>query len=111
MSTTNPMADTGDSTMSGPASSPRSGSFSDRFFRISKVVASAQMLSSWVDWFKQLNIPCAVTKGNGGYSLWRSGEEIGDETSTSIGLQALRKMRIVYSFGLTAGDEAEAPIS
>ncbi len=75
---------------------------SGRFFRVSKVVGSADMLDSWVAWFRRLNIPCAITKASGGYSLWRSGEEIGGETP--IGLKELRAKKIVYSFGILAGE-------
>ena len=76
---------------------------SDRFFRISKVVGSMEMLNSWVEWFKRRNIPCAITKGSGGYSLWRQGEEIGGE---SVTLSVLKKRKIVYSFGLSPAGEA-----
>ena len=79
---------------------------SGRFFRVSKVVGSADMLDSWVAWFQRLNIPCAITKGGGGYSLWRSGEEIGGETP--IGLQELKEKKIVYSFGILAAEAESA---
>jgi hypothetical protein len=78
----------------------------DRFFRISKVVGSLQMLDGWCEWFKLRNIPCAITKGNGGYTLWRGGEEIGG--GESLALSALRKKTIVYSFGLLSADEPDA---
>jgi hypothetical protein len=78
---------------------------SNRFFRVSKVVGSADMLDSWVAWFRRLNIPCAITKGGGGYSLWRSGEEIGaEEQEEPIGLKELKAKKIVYSFGIAAAD-------
>jgi hypothetical protein len=32
------------------------------FFEMSKVVDSPEMLHSWVEWFKSLNIPCLVVK-------------------------------------------------
>ena len=75
----------------------------DRFFRVSKVVGSMEILSSWVDWFKLRNIPCAIAKGSGGYSLWRYGDEIGGK---SVPLSVLRKRKIVYSFGLSPAGEA-----
>jgi hypothetical protein len=80
---------------------------SGRFFRVSKVVGSAEMLDSWVAWFRRLNIPCAITKGSGGYSLWRSGEEIGGEEP--IGLKELTAKKIVYSFGILCA-EAESAV-
>jgi len=32
------------------------------FFEVSKIVESPDMLKGWVEWFKRLNIPCAVMK-------------------------------------------------
>ncbi|HEY3278578.1 MAG TPA: hypothetical protein VGJ94_18315 [Syntrophorhabdaceae bacterium] len=74
------------------------------FFRVSKVVPSAQMLETWVSWFKQRNIPCVITKASGGYSLWRGGEEI--DGGPSVAVSALEKKGIVYSFGLCPGEES-----
>ena len=79
---------------------------SSRFFRVSKVVGSADMLDSWVAWFRRLNIPCAITKGSGGYSLWRRGEEIGEESA--IELKELKAKKIVYSFGIMAAEGADS---
>ena len=81
---------------------------SGRFFRVSKVVGSADMLDSWVAWFRRLNIPCAITKASGGYSLWRSGEEIGGEGEEPIGLKELTAKKIVYSFGVLAAEAKSA---
>jgi hypothetical protein len=68
------------------------------FFEVSKVVSSPDMLKSWVEWFKKLNIPCAVMKTGGGYVLLRKGEEVGrSRAKTSSELTA---KNIVYSFGL-----------
>jgi len=79
----------------------------DQFFRVSKVVGSAKLLTGWVEWFKTHNIPCAVTKAGRGYSLWRSGIEIGG--GVSIALSSLIQKNIVVSFGLFPVDEAAAP--
>jgi hypothetical protein len=79
----------------------------DQFFRVSKVVGSARLLDGWVEWFKARNIPCAITKAGRGYSLWRSGVEIGG--GVSIALSALIQKNIVASFGLTPADEAGSP--
>jgi hypothetical protein len=79
----------------------------DQFFRVSKVVGSARLLEGWVEWFKARNIPCAITKAGRGYSLWRSGIEIGG--GVSIALSALIKKNIVASFGLSSADEAQSP--
>jgi len=65
------------------------------------------LLEGWVDWFKARNIPCAITKAGRGYSLWRSGVEIGG--GVSIALSALIKKNIVASFGLSSADEAQSP--
>jgi hypothetical protein len=67
------------------------------FFEVSKVVASPDMLRSWIKWFEGLNIPCAVARVPGGYTLWRRGEEIG-RTRAKAGV--LKRKDIVYSFGL-----------
>ena len=79
----------------------------DQFFRVSKVVGSARLLDGWVEWFKARNIPCAITKAGRGYSLWRSGVEIGG--GVSIALSALIQKNIVASFGLTPADGAGSP--
>ncbi|MDR2018110.1 MAG: hypothetical protein LBQ00_04450 [Syntrophobacterales bacterium] len=79
----------------------------DQFFRVSKVVGSAKSLSGWVEWFKTRNIPCAITKVGRGYSLWRSGIEIGG--GVSIALSVLIKKNIVVSFGLFPVEEANTP--
>ena len=76
----------------------------DQFFRVSKVVGSAKLLEGWVEWFKEHNIPCAVTKAGRGYSLWRGGIEIGG--GVSIALSALIQKNIVTSFGLYPAEEA-----
>ena len=47
----------------------------DLFFEVSKKVGSAEMLQGWFEWFRALNIPCAITKSRRGYALWRQGEE------------------------------------
>ena len=80
----------------------------DQFFRVSKVVGSAKLLNGWVEWFRTHNIPCAVTKAGRGYSLWRSGIEIGG--GVSIALSALIQKNIVVSFGLIPADEAAVPV-
>ena len=69
----------------------------DAFFEVSKVVESPEMLQTWVEWFKRLNIPCAVARVSGGYTLWRKGEEIG-RTRAKVGV--LKRKNIVYSFGV-----------
>ena len=40
------------------------------FFEISKTVESPEMLQGWFEWFRRLNIPCAITKSKQGYALW-----------------------------------------
>ncbi len=68
------------------------------FFEVSKIVESPDMLKGWVEWFKKLNIPCAVMKTGGGYVLLRKGKEVGRTRSkNSSGLIA---QNIVYSFGI-----------
>ena len=68
------------------------------FFEVSKKVESPDMLKGWVEWFKRLNIPCAVMKTRRGYVLLRKGEEVG-RTRSKNSLQMIAK-DIVYSFGL-----------
>ncbi len=68
------------------------------FFEVSKKVGSPDMLKGWVDWFKRLNIPCAVMKTRRGYVLVRKGEEVGRTRSKSSS-QIIMK-NIIYSFGL-----------
>ena len=53
----------------------------DLFFEVSKKVGSAEMLQGWFEWFRALNIPCAITKSRRGYALWRKGEEVGRKRS------------------------------
>ena len=79
----------------------------DQFFRISKIVSDPEMLQGWFEWFKLRNIPCAITRGSGGYSLWRSGEEIGGGKPLTLTL--LRKRGIVDSFGLTFAGAISEP--
>jgi len=68
------------------------------FFEVSKKVESAEMLKGWFEWFRRLNIPCAITKSSEGYALWRQGEEVGRMRSKK---QAeLIRQHIVCSFGL-----------
>ncbi len=67
------------------------------FFEVSKVVESPEMLTGWIEWFKRLNIPCAVTKKAGGYTLWRKGEEVGRPRAK---VEGLRMKDIVYAFGV-----------
>jgi hypothetical protein len=69
----------------------------EAFFEVSKVVETPEMLQTWVEWFKRLNIPCAVARVSGGYTLWRKGEEIG---RTRAKVSALKRKNIVYSFGV-----------
>jgi hypothetical protein len=70
------------------------------FFEVSKKVESPDMLKGWVEWFKRLNIPCAVMKTRRGYVLLRKGEEVGRTRSqTSFPMTA---KNIVYSFGIAA---------
>lgn len=69
----------------------------EAFFEVSKVVASPDMLRTWIEWFKGLNIPCAIARVSGGYTLWRKGEEIG---RTRAKATVLKRKNIVYSFGL-----------
>ena len=70
------------------------------FFVISKVVKSGETLQGWVEWFRELHIPCAVEKRRGGgFNLWREGEEIGGKKSP-ISLAQLRRKKIILSFGL-----------
>ncbi|MGA3173934.1 MAG: hypothetical protein ABSE25_05830 [Syntrophorhabdales bacterium] len=68
------------------------------FFAISKTVESPEMLKSWIEWFRRLNIPCAITKTCGGYVLWRKGEEIGRTRSRAV--SRLIKKDVIYSFGV-----------
>jgi hypothetical protein len=68
------------------------------FFEVSKKVESPDMLKSWVEWFKRLNIPCAVMKTRRGYVLLRKGEEVG-RTRAKKSSQMIAK-DIIYSFGL-----------
>ncbi len=68
------------------------------FFEVSKKVESPDMLRGWVEWFKRLNIPCAVMKTRRGYVLWRKGEEVGRIRSKNPS-QLIAK-NIIYSFGL-----------
>ena len=72
------------------------------FFEMSKVMGSPEMLKSWVEWFRRLHIPCAIAKTDGGYTLWRKGEEVGRKTSEVP--PVLINKNIVYSFCL-AGRE------
>jgi hypothetical protein len=68
------------------------------FFEVSKIVESPDMLKGWVEWFKGLNIPCAVVKAGSGYVLLRKGEEVGRTRSKNS--SELIMNNIVYSFGL-----------
>ncbi len=68
------------------------------FFEVSKKVESPDLLKGWVEWFKRLNIPCAVMKTRRGYVLWRKGEEVG-RTRAKTSSQFVAK-NIIYSFGL-----------
>ncbi len=68
------------------------------FFEVSKIVSSPDMLKGWVEWFKGLNIPCAVMKTRRGYVLWRKGVEIGRTRSKNS--SDLITKNIVYSFGI-----------
>ena len=68
------------------------------FFEVSKKVESMEMLQGWFEWFRGLNIPCAITKSREGYALWRQGEEVGRMRSKQR--PELIKQRIVCSFGL-----------
>jgi len=69
------------------------------FFVVSKVVESPEMLQGWVEWFRKLNIPCAIEKRRGGgYTLWRKGEEVGGKEP--VGLGELKKKRIIDAFGM-----------
>ncbi len=68
------------------------------FFEVSKKVESPDMLKGWVEWFKRLNIPCAVMKTRRGYALWRKGEEVGRVRSKAS--SQLISKNIIYSFGL-----------
>lgn len=69
----------------------------EAFFEVSKVVESPDMLQTWIEWFKKLDIPCAIAKVSGGYTLWRKGEEIG---RTRAKASVLKRKNIIYSFGL-----------
>ena len=68
------------------------------FFEVSKKVESAEMLQGWFEWFRRLNIPCAITKSPEGYALWRQGEEVGRMRSKKQ--PELIRQHIVCSFGL-----------
>jgi hypothetical protein len=68
------------------------------FFEVSKIVPSPDMLKGWVEWFKALNIPCAVMKTRRGYVLWRKGEEVGRTRSKTS--SELTPKNIIYSFGI-----------
>jgi hypothetical protein len=69
------------------------------FFVVSKVVESPEMLQGWVEWFRKLNIPCAIEKRRGGgYTLWRRGEEVGGKGPVALG--ELKKKRIIDAFGM-----------
>jgi hypothetical protein len=69
------------------------------FFVVSKVVESPEMLQGWVEWFRKLNIPCAIEKRRGGgYTLWRKGEEVGGKGP--VALAELKKKRIIGAFGM-----------
>jgi hypothetical protein len=68
------------------------------FFEVSKIVESPDMLKGWVEWFKKLNIPCAVMKTGRGYVLWRKGKEVGRTRAKNS--SELIVNNIVYSFGL-----------
>ena len=68
------------------------------FFEVSKIVESPDMLKGWVEWFKRLNIPCAVVKAGSGYVLLRKGKEVGRSRSKTT--PELITNNIIYSFGL-----------
>lgn len=68
------------------------------FFEVSKKVESMEMLKGWFEWFKRLNIPCAITKSPEGYALWRQGEEVGRTKSKKQ--PEFITQHIVCSFGL-----------
>ena len=68
------------------------------FFEVSKKVESVEMLQGWFEWFRRLNIPCAITKSPAGYALWRQGEEVGRMRSKKQ--PELIRQHIVCSFGL-----------
>ncbi len=70
----------------------------DLFFEVSKKVESAEMLQGWFEWFRALNIPCAITKSRRGYALWRKGEEVGRKRSKAR--PELTKQKIIFSYGL-----------
>ncbi len=69
------------------------------FFEVSKIVPSPDLLKGWVEWFKGLNIPCAVMKTRRGYVLCRKGEEVG-RTRSKASSTELAPKNIIYSFGL-----------
>jgi hypothetical protein len=89
---------TGTSQSSGETPVEDKGRKGAPFFEVSKIVASPDMLKGWVEWFKGLNIPCAVMKTRRGYVLWRKGVEIGRARSKSS--SELIAKKIVYSFGI-----------
>jgi hypothetical protein len=68
------------------------------FFEVSKIVESPDMLKGWVEWFKGLNIPCAVVKAGSGYVLMRKGKEVGRTRSKTS--SELITNNIIYSYGL-----------
>ncbi len=74
------------------------------FFEMSRVVESPELLKGWVRWFRQLHIPCLIAKTEGGYSLWRKGEEAGRKKSQVA--TVLLQENIVSSFGLTTTELA-----
>lgn len=67
------------------------------FFEMSKIVDSPEMLEGWVEWFGELDIPCAIVRGPEGFTLWRKGKEVGMETSAAS--SAMKRRNVVHSSG------------
>ena len=65
------------------------------FFEMSKIVDSPEMLEGWVEWFSELDIPCAIVRGPEGFTLWRKGKEVGVKTSAAS--SAIKRRSIVRS--------------
>ena len=68
------------------------------FFEMSKIVDSPEMLEGWVEWFRELAIPCVIVRGREGFTLWRKGKEVGVKTSAAS--PAMKRRSIIRSAGI-----------
>lgn len=71
------------------------------YFRFSIHKETKNLLLPWFEWFKASDIPCCITSGPKGYSVWRAGKEAVDPETANVirGKEVITKgMKIVEKY-------------